>query len=174
MVALNKTRLFAQASPRTTNFQRSGSNTTAATGASTSLPTPANDSTINVTDGSGVTSLTALVQATQDNSNWTTIGTINLTALGTASLVVGIPYLGLRVNVTSLAGGNASATLVEGQTPLGRERRNGSYEPAAYRHPAGEPQHHRDVRAPGNSSFVRLDREQWCVGANNRAQLHLL
>jgi hypothetical protein len=109
---------FAASTPVTQNFQWSASNTTAVPAASTALSQPSADSTVNVTAGSGVTALTAQVQATQDNSNWTTIGTVNLTAAGSASIVVGIPYLGLRVNVTALSGGNASATLVEGQAPL--------------------------------------------------------
>jgi hypothetical protein len=109
---------FAASTPVTQNFQWSSSNTTAVPAASTALSQPPADSTVTVTAGSGVTALTAQVQATQDNSNWTTVGTVNLTAAGSASVVVGIPYLGLRVNVTALSGGSASATLVEGQAPL--------------------------------------------------------
>jgi hypothetical protein len=119
MVDISLTPLYALASPVIKNFQWSASNTTAVPAASTSLASPPPQSTVNITAGSGVTSLVAQVQASIDNStNWTTIATVNLTAPGSASVVVGIPYLGLRVNVTTLAGGTASATLVEGQAPL--------------------------------------------------------
>src|SRR6185312_17469714 len=66
----------------------------------------------------GVTNLTAQIQATPDNTNWTTIGTINLTAPGTGYLVVSIPYLGLRVNVTQISGGTAAANITSGQSKL--------------------------------------------------------
>ena len=110
---------FAATSPVTQNFQWSGSSTTAAPAASTALSQPSADSTVNITSGSGVTSLFAQVQATQDNSNWTTIAQVYITAASlTGSVPVAIPYLGLRVNVVSIAGGSASATLVEGAVPL--------------------------------------------------------
>lgn len=109
----------ALASPVTQNFQWSGSNTTAAPAASTALASPPAFSTVKVSAGSGVSSLVAQVQATQDNSNWTTVATVSITTASTDAYVpVALPYIGLRVNVTALTGGNASATLVEGGVPL--------------------------------------------------------
>lgn len=112
---------FAATTPITQNFQWSASNTTAAPAASTGLSQPPADSTVNVTAGSGVSNLLAQIQATTDTtlvSGWTTVATVSLTAPGSASQVISIPYYGLRVNVVALTGGNASATLVEGQAPV--------------------------------------------------------
>lgn len=109
---------FAATSPVITNFLFSGSATTAVPATSASIAQPPAASVVNIVAGSGVTNLVAQVQATQDNSTWTTIATAKLTLPGTAPVQVAVPYLGLRVNVTALAGGNASANLTAGQVPL--------------------------------------------------------
>ena len=79
---------------------------------------------IEVTAGAGSTLCIAHVQATNDaataagtGSAWTTIGTVSLSAAGTATVPLNASYRALRVNVTSLAGGTASAR-VRDQMPL--------------------------------------------------------
>lgn len=106
----------ANGSPQTLTF--AGSPTTAVPAATSASPSVAAGCTVEVTANTGVTNLVAQVQATTDGSTWTTIGTLTLTAPGTGKLPVSLPYYGLRVNVTALAGGTASALVRNGVTPL--------------------------------------------------------
>lgn len=111
---------------QTINFLWSGSVNTASPAASSSVYQPPIFSTINITAQTGVTNLVAQVQMTQDQSTatdsggvaWTTVATVYCNSPGTGSIVVSVPYLGTRINVTSLAGGNANASLVTGNAPL--------------------------------------------------------
>jgi hypothetical protein len=121
-------------------FLFSGAATTAAPAASAALTGIGAISTLQITAGTGVTNLTAQVQATNDTAApWTTIATISLTGPGVASLPLALAYVALRVNVVGLSGGTAAASVLQGRSPLGALGGNTVFNPALTGVPSPSP-----------------------------------
>jgi hypothetical protein len=73
--------------------------------------------TFTATANAGVTSLVVAIQGATSaaQTTWVTLGTIVLTAAGSASFSALLPYYGYRANVITLVGGTCSIALAAGQ-----------------------------------------------------------
>ena len=75
--------------------------------------------TFTVTANAGVTAFFALVQGSNDGgTTWVTFGSVSLSAPGSGVVLDATPYALYRVNVTSLTGGTASATVATGSSAV--------------------------------------------------------
>ena len=103
---------LATASYGTQSFQWSASTICTVASPSSSIQAPTtNLQTFVLTALTGVTTVIAQIQGSADNTNWATLGVIQLNAAGSDQIQSTMNYAYLRVNVVTLTGGYCSCTV---------------------------------------------------------------